>query len=148
MTEKPKTNRTTLFKEHLQKIVQEKLNVKISRDKAWDLFKSIINGTVEFVLRDAEQTLPLSGIGKFMIRKSKPRAQLDEAGNPVPAPEGTFIPRFRFYPSSRIQDLVKQAATDDNASVPRTGLFVEGIAENFEEDPETVLDVEADIFDE
>ena len=112
-------SKTDVFKEHIQKIVFNSLGVKVSKDKAWDLFKSTMHGTVEFVLNIQEGTdaegnktgkkLPLSGVGTFEILETKPRgskAGLDPEGNPIEGAEvWPCVPRFRFYPSSTIDNL-------------------------------------------
>lgn len=108
--EKSKTDR---FKEHIQKIIYQELGVKVSKDKAWGLFKAIIHGTTEFVLNlDGDKKLPLSGVGTFQVLETKPRgskAGLDDKGEKIEgAKVWPFVPRFRFYPSSVIDSLLEQ----------------------------------------
>lgn len=105
--------KTDAYKVHLQKIIHQELGIKVSRDKAWGLFKAIIHGTVEHVinLEGAEKKLPLAGVGTFEILETKPRgskAGLDKDGNPIEGAEAwPCVPRFRFYPSSVIDNLVE-----------------------------------------
>lgn len=121
--------KTDLFKQHLQKIIYQQLGVKVSKSKAWDLFKATQKGTVQFVLKDADNRLPLAGIGTFEVLKTQPRgskAGLDKDGNPIEgATPWEFVPRFRFYPSSVIKDEVEQffGLGDHNLEVKDYGIF-------------------------
>lgn len=85
---------TDSFKQSLQEIILETTGQTVSKQKAWDLFKGVINGTVKFVLGLKDNRLPLSGVGIFTILRSSPRR----------SKVGVFkyVPRFRFSPSSRI----------------------------------------------
>ena len=105
--------KTDVFKEHVQKIIFQTLGVKVSKEVAWNLFKAIQHGTVEFVINieGENKKLPLAGVGTFEILETKPRgskAGLDPEGNSI---EGAIpwpcVPRFRFYPSVTIDNLVE-----------------------------------------
>lgn len=141
--ERSKTDR---FKEHIQKIIFQELGVKVSKDKAWGLFKAMIHGTTEFVLNDEDKKLPLAGVGTFQVLETKPRgskAGLDEEGNPVEgAKVWPCVPRFRFYPSSVIDNLLEQeyGLEDHGVEVKHYGIFKtdEDPVEKKEEKPKKV----------
>ena len=82
---------TDEFKDGLQQILAAR-GVKVSKQSAWDIFKDIINGTVDFCIKHGK--LSLAGIGVFRLLKSQPRA--GKVG------VYKFVPRFRFAPSTRI----------------------------------------------
>lgn len=123
VTEAKQRSKTEQFKEHLQKIIYQQLGVKVSKDKAWNLFKAIQHGTVEFVVnlpveegtgeegKTKERTLPLAGVGTFKILETKPRgskAGLDKEGKPIEgATAWPCVPRFRFYPSSKVDQYIE-----------------------------------------
>lgn len=128
VTEAKQKSKTERYKEHLQKIVYQQLGMKVSKDKAWNLFKAIQHGTVEFVVnlpaeegtvgegtgeegRTRERTLPLAGVGTFKILETKPRgskAGLDKEGKPIEgATAWPCVPRFRFYPSSKVDQYIE-----------------------------------------
>lgn len=123
--------KTDRFKEHVQAIVKQTTGQKISKADAWELFKNIINGTVEFTLNQEDLKLPLSGLGKFEILKTKPRkskAGLDADGNPDPnLKPWPFVPRFRFYPSVSIDRDVEHffGLGDHNIKREHYGIFKE-----------------------
>lgn len=104
--------KTEAFKTHLQIMIKDvlgpKIKGRISQKEAWDLFKEIMNGTIEYVYNDKANSLSLAGIGKFAILKSDPRglkAGLDKDGNKIEgAKVWEFVPRFRFYASSKVDD--------------------------------------------
>lgn len=106
-------SKTDTYKQHLQKIIYNQLGVKVSKDKAWGLFKDIIAGTVEFTLKQEDKKLPLAGVGTFEIMETKPRgskAGLDKEGNPIEGAEAwPCVPRFKFYPSSITDKIVEHA---------------------------------------
>lgn len=109
--EKKELSKTDAYKVHIQKIIFQELGVKVSRDKAWSLFKAIIHGTVEHVLHIEDKKLPLAGVGTFEVLETKPRgskAGLDKDGNAIEGVEAwPCVPRFRFYPSSVVDNLVE-----------------------------------------
>jgi len=91
----PGTIKTMAFKESLQAMFAAR-GIKVSKQSAWELFKDTIGTTVNFVVEDEDQKLTLSGVGSFRIHRSRPRGGKANALK--------WIPRFRFVPSSRIQD--------------------------------------------
>lgn len=107
-----KVNKTDLLKQHIQAIIKQNLGVKVSKEKAWQLFKAVIMGTVELTFNVEGKQIPLSGVGTFEVLETKPRgskAGLDENGNPIDgAKPWPYVPRFRFYPSSNIDNLMEQ----------------------------------------
>lgn len=107
------STKTDDYKVHLQKIVYQELGIKVSKDKAWSLFKAIIHGTVEHIIHIQDKKLSLSGVGTFQVLETKPRgskAGLDENGKAVEGAEvWPCVPRFRFYPSSVIDNLVEKS---------------------------------------
>ena len=142
-------SKTEVFKEHLQTIIYQQTGKKVSKSKAWEIFKAITHGTVEFVLNipqeneGDEKKLPLAGVGTFQILETSPRgskAGLDKEGNPI---EGAVpwpcVPRFRFYPSSTIDTLCeyKYGLGGHEVNEKHYGLFVEDVAT----DEDTTLSV-------
>lgn len=98
--EKSGSTLTNSFKEKLQAILAA-FGLKVSKQTAWDIFKAIITGTVDFVVKTDNYKLPLSGIGVFKILQSKPR------GKRVGIYK--FVPRFRFVASSRVYEQIEDA---------------------------------------
>lgn len=120
---------TERFKLHLQHIIKEVTGVTVSKQKAWDLFKSFHTGALEFTLREESNTLSLAGVGTYKILKSEPRgkkAGLDAEGNPI---EGAkffpFVPRVKFYYSSTAQKIAEQFfdLEDHGLSLDFPGMF-------------------------
>jgi len=93
---------TKAFQDELARVASETLGVKVSRAKAWALYKNTTNATVEFVANQKDTKLSLAGIGRFYINKSKPRGMHGKK----PALEGKvpFIPHFRWRPSDTIKN--------------------------------------------
>jgi hypothetical protein len=137
-------SKTELFKAHIQKIIKDTLGVRVSKASAWDLFKDVINGTVEFVQNQPSEKaedeeafgarrLPLAGVGSFEIIETKPRntkAGLvkNEKGEWVRDEKlkvWPYVPRFRFYASSKISELLEQVngLEDHGVEVKHYGLY-------------------------
>lgn len=124
-------SKTELFKEHLQKIVSQTLGVKVSKDKAWNLYKAFTYGQFEFCINDGGEDLSLSlaGVGVIKVLKTAARgkkAGLDKDGNKIEgATAMEFVPRPKFYPSSRIEQMVEQmtGAADHGLTFSGTGLY-------------------------
>lgn len=112
-TTEKELRKTDVYKQHIQKIIYQELGIKVSRDKAWSLFKAIIHGTVQHVLKLEDKKLPLAGVGTWEVLETKPRgskAGLDKEGNVIEGAEAwPCVPRFRFYPSSVIDNLVEHS---------------------------------------
>lgn len=143
-------SKTDVYKEHLQKIIFQQLGVKVSKDKAWSLFKAVMHGTTEFVLaiepevveakeeggeeKNKGRKLPLAGVGTFCILETKPRgskAGLDKDGNPIEgAKVWPCVPRFRFYPSSVTDKRIEQeyGLAEHGVEIEHYGIFVDGDA--------------------
>lgn len=147
-------SRTDLFKEHIQKVIYQTLGVKVSKDKAWALFKNTIHGTTEFVLNieGDEKKLPLAGVGTFCILETKPRgskAGLDKDGNPIEgAKVWDCVPRFRFYPSSVTEKMVEQVygCADHGIEISHYGIFkTDDAAEVTEAEVEEVVETEEEL---
>lgn len=126
------SDKTDLFKQHIQRIIYQKLGVKVSKDKAWDLFKAMIHGTVEHVIHLDDKKLSLSGVGSFEILETSPRgskAGLDKDNNPIEGAEvWSCVPRFRFYPSSTIHARVEKSyglGNHDDLKEQHYGLYSE-----------------------
>lgn len=153
------SEKTELFKQHIQKIIYQQLGVKVSKDKAWNLFKATELGTIQFVLKQDDKKLALSGIANFEVLETKPRgskAGLDKDGNPVDgAKVWPCVPRFRMYPSSVVDKLVEKAyglGDHDDVELKDYGIYVEGDAlaektskKEDKEDTETAKDAEPDM---
>lgn len=85
------SEKTELFKKHLQTIIQDNIGGKVGKETAWNIFKDIMEGTARFATEN--QKLSLAGVGRFEVKKAKPKGKkLDEGWE--------FSPRFRYYPSS------------------------------------------------
>lgn len=117
-----KENKTQLFKKHIQMIIQQVTGKKVSQDKAWELFKAIQLGTVEFVnnieVEKNAKTLSLAGVGKFQVRETAPSGKkagmvkvecehgaMVEQRDPD-LPVWDVVPRFKFKPSTAIENLL------------------------------------------
>ena len=84
-------SKTDNFKEHVQKIVSDTLEVEVSKEKAWKLFKNLERGTMQFVAVDEDNRLPIAGVGIYEIVFSKPTDKKagmvkDENGNEITDP--------------------------------------------------------------
>ena len=105
-------SKTERFKEHVQKIVSDTLEVEVSKEKAWSLFKNIERGTMQFVALDEDNRLPIAGVGTYEIVFSKPTGKRagfvkDENGNEVKDPTlevWKYIPRYKVRTSSTIEN--------------------------------------------
>jgi len=118
-TEVKEVSKTEQFKEHLQKIIWQSTGKKVAKSTAWELYKNLFHGTVEFVLNDEDKKLPLAGVATFEILETKPRGSkaglkqvVKEDGSKVweedpDAEAWDVVPRFRVYPSSVIDTLVE-----------------------------------------
>jgi nucleoid DNA-binding protein len=139
---KKKVSKTDNFKAHVQAIVKQVLGVKVSKAKAWELFKAIMNGTLEFTAKDEQNALSLAGIGTFKVLKTAARgkkAGFDADGKPI---EGAkvypFVPRAKFYYSESAQKYLEQffGLEDHGVELKDTGLFAK--------DAEVVEEAEAE----
>lgn len=122
--------RTDLFKEHLQKILYQTIGVKVSKEKAWILFKNLQFGTVDFVLHQEDRRLPLAGVGTYEVQETKPRgskAGLDKDGNKVEGAEAwPCVPKFKYHSSSVVDAIVEKAyglGDHDDVVVNHYGLY-------------------------
>ena len=105
-------SKTERFKEHVQKIVSDTLGVEVSKDRAWNLFKNIEKGTMQFVALDEDNRLPIAGVGIYEIVFSKPTGKKagfvkDEDGNEVKDPTlevWDYVPRYKVRPSSTVKE--------------------------------------------
>lgn len=145
-------SKTDAFKEHLQKIIKATAGVKVSKATAWNLFKDIILGTVEFTenqpLEKAEEgdeeslgvrRLPLAGVGAFEVLNVKPRAskaglKKNEAGEWVRDESlkvWPYVPRFRFRPSSKISERLEKVfgLAEHDIEIAHYGKFASDEAE-------------------
>jgi nucleoid DNA-binding protein len=136
--------KTDLLKKNMQAIVKQSLGVKVSKEKAWDLFKAMIHGTVELTVNVEGKSIPLSGVGTFEVLETKPRgskAGLDKDGNPIEgAKVWDCVPRFRFYPSSAIDKMLEQiyGLADHGIEMKHYGIFAgEAVEETAEEEVAT-----------
>jgi hypothetical protein len=92
---------TEQFKIYIQKRYQTILGTRISRESAWLLYKQSVHASANFVLNlpKESQRLSLAGVGTWEIIQAKARTPEEEKLG--------FNPRFRFYPSSKIQKNVE-----------------------------------------
>lgn len=91
--------RTEGFKETLQAYFNDEFETKISKEKAWKVFKGLIALIVGNVIKKGR--LSLSGVGVFEVQKCG--ARKSRVGKFL------YVPKFRFRPSSKIDDhLMKQ----------------------------------------
>lgn len=110
---------TEAFQVRLQEVATDVLGEKISRAKAWDLFKAytaaVVRHCVELdPLPNGIKKLPLSGIGTFFITWGKARQIPGKESSLVEALKDTGIPRFRWKPSERIRTYVLRAVAGVN----------------------------------
>lgn len=147
--DKKEPSKTDVYKKHLQMIIYQELGVKVSKDKAWGLFKAIQHGTVEFVLNLEDHRLPLAGVGSFEVIETKPRktkAGLDKDGNPIEGAEvWPCVPRYRYYPSTVVDGLVEKTyglGDHDDIKVEHYGLYATDSEDVKSE--ETSTDVESE----
>lgn len=98
------------FKRHVQLILEDELGVSVSQQKAWDIYKQITKGLVEFTVKSGDHELSISGIGKYRIHHSEPRgvkAGLDKDGKKIPgAKVWEYVPRFKYTPSTAIMNFI------------------------------------------
>lgn len=119
--------KTDRVKQHIQAIIKQQLGVKVSKQAAWDLFKAIIHGMVQFTLNDEKQEVPLAGVGTFKVLQTKPRKS--KVG------KMEYVPKFRFYPSSVIDKLLEQSAGFEDHGIKQVdyGLFAKDVPADDEE---------------
>lgn len=112
------TKETNLFKEHLQEIIKQRLGIEVSKFDAWNLFKDITHGTVEYTYNLDNMRFPLAGVGVFEVLKTSPRGRKKEDG-------WEYVPRYRFYPSTAIDKLLEQILgfKDHEIDVNHYGIF-------------------------
>lgn len=117
------------FKRHVQLILEDELGVTVSQQKAWDIYKQITKGLVEFTVKSGDHELSIAGIGKYRIHHSEPRglkAGLDKNGNKIPgAKVWEYVPRFKYTPSTAITNFIYDALKlepSDEVYVP-IGIF-------------------------
>jgi len=94
-------------------VFQELLNsygIKLSQQKAWNLFKAIIVTIVSFVLKLKGRRLSMAGVGAFYIDETKPRQSKIGVYK--------FVPRFKFKPSSVINGHVEYELADEIMEKP------------------------------
>lgn len=133
-------SKTDVFKEHLQIIIEDTLGKKVSKQAAWDLFKNIQLGVVEFTLNQEDNKLPLAGVGRYEVVKTKPRGTKaglkrgETLGEWLPDSTLTpweFAPKFKFYPSVAVDSVVEKYFNlgDHDVELPKLGLYSEAIKE-------------------
>ena len=134
--------KTDLVKKNTQAIIKQTLGVKVSKEKAWELFKNLIHGTVELTMNVEGKSIPLSGVGTFEVLETKPRgskAGLDKDGNAIEgAKVWDCVPRFRFYPSSTIDKMLEQeyGLADHGIEMKHYGIYAAETAEEVEAEEE------------
>jgi hypothetical protein len=102
-------SKTEEFKIYLQEKISEVLGVKVSKQKAWDLFKETEKAPFSFMLnawdeagkpaiaygaKIKELTLPLAGVGTFKIITT--------------GKEDDFSVKGRYYISSAVDNAIKE----------------------------------------
>lgn len=119
--------KTDLFKKHLQKMIKDKFDIKVSKDTAWQFFKEIQEGTLQFVVSQEDKRLPLSGVGVFAVIAAKTRGNDKEDGRQV-------TPRYRFYPSVAMQRETNELMGEAEFSkeIKALGLYEEEGMEHFQ----------------
>lgn len=129
-TEKVETkerSKTDVYKEHLQAIIFQTTGNKVSKDKAWELFKNITHGTLQHVLNLPDKRLSLAGVGSFEILEAKPRGEragLDKDGNTIKGAEvWACSPKYRFYPSASIEAVVEAAYGHGTVETKNYGIY-------------------------
>lgn len=119
--------KSAAYKVHLQKIIADRLGVKVSKETAWNLLKDIVFGTAQFVASQPDKRLPLSGVGTFEVIKAGARGAKKEAG-------ALYVPKYRFYPSTTVEKMIE--ALMGQGEIPEDTKFLgvfneEGALEQF-----------------
>lgn len=107
--------KTDAFKVHIQSVVKDRLDIKISKETAWSLFKDVIYGTLQFSCNQEDKRVPLSGVGTFEVIKAGARKSRKEEGK-------LYTPKFRFYPSTTIEKALFQLMGEDELDPTFKGL--------------------------
>lgn len=94
------------FVNRFNQVLLENLDVKVSKQKAWDIFKTAMNVSFELA---AKKPLSLSGIGRFGILSSK---RSEKANKPAL--------RMRFKASSRVNEVLNGGTPFVEAPAPAT----------------------------
>lgn len=93
--------KTDAFKMHLQAIINDTLGVKVSKETSWNLFKTMIYGSLQFTCMQEDKRVPLSGVGTFEVIKAGARGSKKEEGK-------TNTPKFRLYFSSTLERALEE----------------------------------------
>lgn len=80
-----------LFKKVLQKNVSEVLGVKVSQEKAWELYKTMFDSAVNHTLDSKDLNFPMKGIATIKIITLA-------SGNK----------QLKIYPSTSYQDKIRE----------------------------------------
>lgn len=142
MEENKVRTKTEEFKVTLQEKVSNVIGCKVSKQKAWELFKELVKTPFAFILdnyntagrptiaygeKHKELELPLSGIGTFKV------ITVGQAEN--------VSVKGRWYLSSALDNDIKEALGFAKAAVP-AGEVLDSLGET-----ETVLDINANNAD-
>lgn len=118
--------KTDAFKQHLQVMIKDRLDVKVSKETAWSMFKDFMHGTQQFVVSQEDKRLPLAGVGSFEVISIRARGKKkEETGLDT-------LAKFRFYPSSTMH-----TATDYYMGVSELPEDLVGLGLYNMEDPHT-----------
>lgn len=124
MSEIKEKSQTELFKEWYQRVIFETTGEEVSKSKAWELFKATQLGVAQYVAKlegenklGAVKKLALAGVGSFEVQMLKPSGKkagesIDFKTREVKKIEGAkiweYVPKFKVYPSSKIQNIIEQ----------------------------------------
>jgi hypothetical protein len=109
--------KTDAFKVHIQAIIKDRLDVKVSKETAWSLFKDVIYGTLQFSCNQEDKRVPLSGVGTFEVIKAGARKSRKEEGK-------LYTPKFRFYPSTTIEKTLFKLMGEEDIDQAFKGLGI------------------------
>lgn len=120
--------KTDLFKRHIQKVIRDKFDIKVSKDTAWQFFKEINEATLQFVVSQEDKRLPLSGVGTYEVIVAKTRGKEKKEGRLV-------TPRYRFYPSTAMQRTTQEMMGEEPFSeeIKGLGIYEEDGMEHFQQ---------------
>lgn len=96
---KKEASRAEQYKALVQSVISETLGVKVSKQKAWEMYKTLIYKTVTDVVENGR--IPISGVNTWEVQQCGARKSKAESHN--------FVPKFRFRTSSKIDEFLEQA---------------------------------------
>lgn len=118
--------RTDRFKQHIQAMLKRKFDIKVSKETAWQFFKEMQVGLIQFVVSEEDKKVALSGVGNYEIILAQARGKAKERGE-------SYLPKFRFYPSTATDRTIRQLMGLDpiTEAIEGIGIFDEDSTDHF-----------------